>query len=428
MATLLVTIGSTIIMGGIAGVAYFKQNGPATNDAEKIQKIFANVGWNGKNGETIRLQRKAKFNGGTEYIYQIPLGFDRKDIERKKHILEDGLNIRHKFFEFDKSELLKLKMDKNLIKQIKKILTTQRTSKKEIDLEFDGMLRIKIYNNPIPNKIEWSDNYLKNGSLSVIVGVTRNKNIYHDFDKSKHLIVAGATGGGKSVSIKGMITALIKQDPDNVTFSLIDLKGGPAFARFKDCKQVINYGIDNDEALEILKDVQQRMKNEYKVIVNGGFEDITEAGSNKRHFIFIDEAADLVDKKEAMEILTDIVRKGRAAGYYVIYTTQYPSSQAVPMQIKRNIPARLCFALDDSVASQTVLDAPGAEDLPEIPGRAIYKNGKMQIVQCPYMSNDQIKERITPHIVFKTKEGHHEPTTGSQTAKDRKHSIEFKKV
>ncbi|KGT38147.1 MULTISPECIES: FtsK/SpoIIIE domain-containing protein [Heyndrickxia] len=59
------------------------------------------------------------------------------------------------------------------------------------------------------------------------------RKLYHDFDMRKHLILARTTGFGKSVIMKSLITSLILQKPDDVEFSLIDLTGGPAFARFK---------------------------------------------------------------------------------------------------------------------------------------------------------------------------------------------------
>src|SRR5205085_977519 len=217
----------------------------------------------------------------------------------------------------------------------------------------------------------------------------------------KHLIIAGSTGFGKSVIMKSIITSLILSKPNDVSFSLVDLKGGPAFARFRNCKQVVNFGTDNKEAAKILKNVQQQMNDDYKNIVDGGFEDVSEAGVKGRHFLVIDEAADLVEDKPSMEILTDIVRKGRGAGYYVIYATQYPSAQAISMQIKRNIPARLCFILDSSMASMTVLDKAGAENLPEIPGRGIYKEGKQTTLQTPFMSNALIQQLIQPYIIKK---------------------------
>ncbi|WP_051591051.1 FtsK/SpoIIIE domain-containing protein [Bacillus sp. UNC438CL73TsuS30] len=167
---------------------------------------------------------------------------------------------------------------------------------------------------------------MKKNTWSIAIGTDRTETFYHDFDKRKHLIIAGATGFGKSVIMKIIITSLILSKPNDVLFSLIDLKGGPAFARFKNCKQVVNFGVDNKDALKILIDVQKKMNQDYKKIVDVGFEDVTEAGINERHFLVTDEAADLADDNTSMEILTDIVRKGRGAGYYVIYATQYPSA------------------------------------------------------------------------------------------------------
>jgi predicted ATPase len=421
---MILEIGSTAIMAGLAGYAFLKQKGPATNDAEKIQKIFTNCGWNGKNGETIRLHRKRRFKGGVEYVYQLPLGFNRKEIERNRHILEDGLNVKQSAFEFDKEDLLKVKIGKGMIEDIKKILTTKKTARKEIDFDFDGMFKIRVYDEKMPDKIPWAENMFKSGSWSVAVGCTRNETIYLDFDERKHLIVAGATGGGKSVLVKAIITALMVQQPENVEFSLIDLKGGPSFARFRDCKQVKNLAVDVDEAAEVLENVKEQMEELNKKIVADGYEDIKEANVKKRHFIIIDEAADLVDHKPAMTTLKEIVRKGRSSGFYIIYTTQYPSVEAVPSQVKRNIPARLSFVLDSATASQTVLDATGAEELPEIPGRGIYKQTKLTTVQTPYMSNQDIEKYIAP---FKRR-GKDEQKDNRKGATGGKHTINFEKV
>ena len=138
------------------------------------------------------------------------------------------------------------------------------------------------------------------------------------------------------------------------------------------------------------------------------------AGISKRHFLIIDEAADIAKDAICMDTLTEIVRKGRGAGYYVIYATQYPSSEAIPMQIKRNIPARLCFVLDSSTASTTVLDSAGAEKLPEIPGRGIYKNVKQTIIQCPIIKNSAINDLIKPFIITKRRKSQMKPLTKRQ--------------
>jgi S-DNA-T family DNA segregation ATPase FtsK/SpoIIIE len=285
-------------------------------------------------------------------------------------------------------------------------------------------LKIRVYAGKASNKIIWNEEMLKPDTWAVVVGLTRNETIYYDFDKRKHLIIGGATGGGKSVVVKLIITSLILSKPDAVSFSLIDLKGGAAFNRFKNCKQVENYEEDVNGAYKTLEKVEKEMDKVYRRVVDGGFEDVTEAGIKERHFIIIDEAADLADHKPAMEVLTRIVRKGRGAGFYVIYSTQYPSSQAIPMQIKRNIPARLCFVLDSVSASMTVLDAPGAEELPEdIPGRCIYKGVKQKVIQTPFMSNTKIDELIKPHKIEKRND--EIGKTIKKPNEDKRHTIEF---
>jgi len=395
---------STGIFGGIAFKAFLKK-GSLLNDSGKIQRIFSLSGLNVKDGKetlTTQLKKKKEYEWGMEYRYKIPYGRSFEDYVKKQHVLESGLsNPRQKITVEDLKALKDVPLDAEIIDNVKSVFTKRMTHKKEIELSFDGMLIIRVYNEPLPTTINWKEAYLKKNTWSVLIGSNRNGDFYHDFDKRKHLIIAGATGGGKSVIMKAIITALTLSKPNDVTFSLIDLKGGPAFARFRNLKQVINFGVDNKEALDILKDIQQKMNEEYKKIVDNGYEDVSEAGIRKRHFIVIDEAADLADDKACMAILTDIVRKGRGAGYYLIYATQYPTAQAVPSQIKRNIPARLCFVLDSSIASTTVLDGSGAERLPEIPGRGIYKEVKQTILQTPYMSNDLIKELIQPYIITK---------------------------
>ena len=378
----------------------------------------------GKNGETLRIHRKNKIDGGTEYIYQLPLGFDRKKITENSHIIQDGLNTRSMTLKFNPRDLLQLKFDKTIVKQIHKILTSKKITNKEIEIEFDGMLKIKVYDEPMSEKIKWDETMLRPGEFKVAIGVNRSKIIYHDFDKTKHLIIAGVPGGGKSVVMKLIITSLILSNPDDVTFSLIDLKEGTAFSRFKDCKQMKSLATDIPEALKVLKEFKTDMQHVYKnVLVKNGYEDITEAGIKKRHFLIVDEAADLADNKEAVSILTDIVRKGRGSGHYVIYATQYPTAQVVASQIKRNIPARLTYVLDSAIASNAVLDTGGAEELPPIPGRGIYKNVKQQVIQTPLITNKEIKERIAPFITIKPRKEDTDVKTLEKPQTDRKHSL-----
>lgn len=419
---MLFEIGSTLLMGGLASYSFLKSRGSGSNDAEKIQKIFTNASWNAK-GETIRLQRKRKFEGGVEYVYQLPLGFDRKRIEDNKHILEDGLNVRSGVFDFRLTSLKELKINKDIVKQIQNLFKEKR-SRKEIEIEFDGMLKIRVFNEQIKSKFDWNPSLIKEG-WKVPIGMSRKEMIYHDFDSNYFMIVAGAAGFGKSQFIKMLITNLTLQRPNDVKFHLIDLKGGLAFSRFKNLKQVEDFGKDRDQAYEILKSVQNGMNHIHDYLESEGYEDVKEAGIKDRHFVIIDEAADLTDK--CQDIIEDIARRGRACGLRMIYATQYPTNETLRSQVRQNALARVCFKLKTNVASRAVLDEGGAEELPEIPGRAIYQTSSNKLVQTFFISNEQIKKLIYPHVINKSKEDS-DGQKGSQTAEDRKYSLNFEEV
>ncbi len=395
---MLFEILTTTVMGGIAVKAYHAKNELSENDSGKIQRILSLSGLNVKDGKdtlTTQLVRKKKHEWGWEYKYRIPFGRSFEDYIVKQKNIEDGLNNRKK-----QLTLQDLKLDKNILKNILMLKQTKLTEQKEVEMSFDGLLCIRVYDKPLPKQIEWNESYLKKDTWLVPIGSMRNNDIIkHDFDKDKHLIIAGATGYGKSAILKLIATTLIDQQPEHAELSLIDLKGGSAFHRFRGCKQIKYYSRDPQEAEEVLKNVQLDMNESFETVVNNGFEDVKEANIKKRHFIIIDEAADLADYGKAMDIITDIARRGRSAGYYLIFCTQYPTTQVIPSQTKRNIIARLCYVVDTDIASRVVLDESGADKLPDIPGRGIYKNNvKRYVVQSPYISNSTIQQRIAPYI------------------------------
>lgn len=398
---MLFEILTTTFFGGIALKAFVEKNNLAGNESGKIQRIMSLSGLNVKDGDktlTTQLIKKKQYEWGWEYKYRIPLGRSFNDYQNKLEVLQDGINNRRKRITF--ADLKTLDFEKNILPQLLQLWKKKLTEQKEIELDYDGLLIIRVYDHPLPKQISWNEQFLKMGTWQVPIGITRNREIiYHDFDKSKHLIIAGATGYGKSAILKLIVTSIIVQQPLHAEFSLIDLKGGSAFHRFKDCKQVKYYSRNPETAREVLQAVQNDMNKSFETVVNRGYEDVKEARIKKRHFIVIDEAADLADDKTAMSIITDIARRGRSAGYYLVFCTQYPTAEVIPSQTKRNIIARLCYVVDTETASRVVLDEGGADKLPDIAGRGIYKNGvKRYTVQSPYIPNQQINELIKPHI------------------------------
>jgi S-DNA-T family DNA segregation ATPase FtsK/SpoIIIE len=230
-----------------------------------------------------------------------------------------------------------------------------------------------------------------------------------------HLIVAGTTRYGKTVFLKNVVTTLINNKPDEVTFTLIDLKTGLAFNRFSKAKQVQTVALDAESALVALKAVKAEMEAKQIQYLNAGYEDVQEAKHKRRHFIIIDEGAELssaglkgddkTTKAECERLMAHIARVGGGLGYRMIFATQYPTADTLPRQVKQNADARLCFRLQSEIASQVVLGEGnvGAKFLPKKDGthkggRGIYLTDREVTVQTPYISNSYIDTVITPNI------------------------------
>ncbi|WP_203289865.1 FtsK/SpoIIIE domain-containing protein [Metabacillus sp. cB07] len=402
-----IEIASSAAMGSFLLYLKFK-NENANNDAEKFQRIAANSGLKIKEGtqtRTIQLLRKTKKAWGTELAYRIPLGLSLDDFEKEKSRFQDGLNNKRGELEFNFKKLKNLKLDRTIISQLKKILSKNKGARKEIEFSYDGVLLVKIYNEPLTNKFLYSDVDRCIG-WEVPVGISRNGQIKHDFDKKAHIIVAGTTDFGKSNWVNNAIATLIKNNPSEVEFTLIDLKGGLEFSPYNSLKQLKTpVATNEDEALEALQSAVDQMEITMEKLKKKGFKNVKDAGFKKRHFVIIDEAADIADNKECQELLKDIARKGRAAGLRLIYTTQYPTTETISSQVKRNCIGRLCFVLDTSTASGVVLDQGGAEKLPLIQGRALYKDVKLIEVQTPFISDEEIREVIRPQINIRARKG-----------------------
>jgi hypothetical protein len=407
------SIVSSVVLGGLVVYSHLTKTGNI-NDATKIQRIAKNCGLfvkEGKDERTIQLYRRHKNKWGTEYVYRIPLGLSFKDFEKKLQNFQDGINNKKSIL--DIADIKDLNLKKEIIPQLKKM--ANKKLNKEIHMKYDGMLRISIYNEPLTEHFPYTETLLSScKGWKVPVGISRTGVIKHDAEKIPHLIIAGGTDKGKSVFLKVLITTLIHNKPSDVNFYLIDLKGGLEFSKYKDLRQVHSFAKDAIEALLTLQKVKQDMDDMMRYLLMKGFSDVKEAKVKERHFIVVDEAAEIsssgeVDKEikrikiQCENIITDIARRGRAAGFRLIYATQYPTNETLRSQVRQNIGARLCFPLETSAASLAVLDETGAEDLPLIKGRAIYKTDKKTIVQAPLIEKEIIDKIIKPHIVRREK-------------------------
>lgn len=400
-------IASSLLFGSIAVYSKTKGSGGGSmgmNEGQKIQRIFSNTGLNVKEGDkilTAQLVRNKKRSWGRELVFRIPLGRSFEDYQNKIQAIQDGLNTKKRTKTIDWEALKKM--------DFKNIVKLEKAHQKEVEMSYDGMLKIKIFNQPMPVKKLYSDIDLQSG-WKVPIGSTRTETIFHDFDQIYNMLVGGAVGGGKSSFLDMLISHLLITQPENVKLTLIDLKGGVEFSRFKDCKQVVGYAEQPVEAKVALNKVVEEMKLTLTILKESKARNVIEADIKERHFIIIDEIGELASHKEVDKdtkkikeeceyLLSNIARLGRAQGIRIIVATQHPTADVVPIQVKRNCDARLCYRVDGTSASMVVLDSPGADCLPVIRGRAIYKNGANKYtLQTPWVNDNEMEKIIQVNI------------------------------
>lgn len=395
-------------MGSLALQAHLSKNGTG-NDSKKLNKIFSLSGLNIKDGKqtyTTQLVKKKNYDWGVEYRYRIPLGRSFEDYLAKQKTIEAGINT--KSVKLQIKDLKELKFNRYIISNIKGLYTKKLTDRKEIELSYDGMLTIRVYDKSLPTQVDLMENNL----WRVHFGVTREKNntIFHDFEQIPHVVLGGATRYGKSNLINCIITSLIKQQPNNVRFYLIDLKGGVELCDYENIKQTVGIAYEPEEALDVLEKAYNKMKEKQEILKKAGKKKVQDAGITERHFVIIDEvgelnpdeAVDLEEKKlkiKCQQYMSKIARLGAGLGFRQILATQYPTGDVIPRQCKQNSDAKLCFRVQSGTASKVVLDCTGAETLPEIKGRAIYQMAdKKIIVQTPLITSQTIHSTIEHHI------------------------------
>lgn len=230
------------------------------------------------------------------------------------------------------------------------------------------------------------------GELTVAFGKTIDGDVFiDDLAKMPHVLIAGATGSGKSVGINTIIASLLyKKHPSDLKFILIDPKKIELSLYSKLKKHFLATSTDVNEsiitspsnAVSILKSVEMEMENRYDKLANAGVRNIDVynerylAGTLKntdiiRHrkmpyiVVIIDELADLMitAKRDIEEPIARIAQMARAVGIHLIVATQRPSVDVITGVIKANFPVRIAYQVASKIDSRTILDMAGAEQL-----------------------------------------------------------------
>src|SRR6056297_627161 len=258
-----------------------------------------------------------------------------------------------------------------------------------------------------------------NNPLDVAVGKDiAGKAVFLDLAATPHLLIAGATGAGKSSGINCIITSLLmRTTPDNVRLILIDPKQ-VEMGQYQRLPHLLTQPVTNPKkAANALGWAVKEMERRYDVLSELGYRDITgyntafakgqiqpPLGSELEYehmpyiVVVVDELNDLmmVAARDVEESITRIAQKARAVGIHLIVATQRPSVNVITGVIKANIPARMAFAVSSLTDSRVILDQPGAEklvgkgDMLLLPGNSSVANR----IQGSFVSEDEVRQIV----------------------------------
>lgn len=247
----------------------------------------------------------------------------------------------------------------------------------EIPNAFSSMVSFKEVFKDIPEDL--ADNKL----LVPLGKDVSGKCIYAQLNKMPHLLIAGATGSGKSVCINTIICSiLMRARPDEVKLILVDPKK-VELSTYNGIPHLLAPVVtDPKKAANVLREVVSEMERRYDLFAGSNVRNIegyNTYANNKNtalseeekievlpyHVVILDEVADLmmVASKDVEDCIMRIAQMARAAGIHLIVATQRPSTDVITGVIKANIPSRIAFAVSSSIDSRTILDATGAEKL-----------------------------------------------------------------
>ena len=257
-----------------------------------------------------------------------------------------------------------------------------------------------------------------NYKLPIAIGSTISNDVYiADLSKMPHLLVAGATGQGKSVGLNAIITSLLySKSPDELKFVMVD----PKMVEFNIYAKIESHYLakipeidepiitDMDKVLATLTSLCIEMDNRYMLLKDAHARNIVEYNEKIKEgtldprdghrflpyiVVIVDEFSDLIMTagKEVEKPIARLAQKARAVGMHVIIATQRPSTNVITGIIKANFPARIAFKVSSGVDSKTILDTPGAQQLIGRGDMLISNSAPMVRVQCAFIDTPEVE-------------------------------------
>jgi len=248
---------------------------------------------------------------------------------------------------------------------------------------------------------------LGEGAHKLAVGLGRDvsgASIVDDLDRMPHVLIAGATGSGKSIMLRTILaTILFRASPEEVRLILVDPKR-VEFSNYNGIPHLLMPVIvEPDKTLPALKWAMAEMNKRYKLFQESGARDIGDYNVKAEEkmpyvLIVVDELADImvVAPAEVEKAITRLAQMARATGLHLILATQRPSTDVLTGLIKANIPCRIAFNVTSQIDSRVVLDMPGAEKLLG-KGDMLYlppDRSKPIRIQSPFVSNEEMNRLL----------------------------------
>lgn len=216
--------------------------------------------------------------------------------------------------------------------------------------------------------------------------------LYKDMLKQPHLLIAGATGSGKSVVINGIMYTALFDSPARVQFILIDPKR-VELVDFKPLPHTLKYASEPGDMVEALRLAMEITENRYK-IMQGRHEKKFTGGAV---YVVIDELADLMttNRRQVQPLIQRLAQIGRAANVHIIAATQCPLASVIPTPIKVNFDSRVALRTRSKQDSRNILGVGGCELLPRY-GKGYYMTPDgLTLYNIPMHTQEDLQQLLT---------------------------------
>ncbi len=319
--------------------------------------------------------------------------------------------------------------------------------KSAVGIEVPNPQRANVFFKEIAQAAKFRD---CSGLLKVVLGKDAlGAPNFLELDKMPHLLIAGATGSGKSVCIHSLITSLLlNAAPHQLKFVMIDPKQ-VELAMYRDIPHLLSPVVtDPKDATRALRWLCGEMDARYETLANATCRDITRYNEKQLAaelpvmpyvVVIIDELADLmaVAAQECEAAIARLTAKARAVGIHLVLATQRPSVDVITGLIKANLPARIAFAVLAKVDSRTIIDQNGAETLLGN-GDMLYqdpRSAELVRMQGAYLSEQEIEAVVAavkaqgrPHYHLEVTRSSEQAAGSELTDEDRDYYEDAKRV